>query len=127
MNQDFVAWVGQGAIADRSKEHLGASDRGIVMMRQRFFDDLDAVAAGGDPKATIRDPGMNAAIALPIVGRDRYINGYAREELAPPGGARQPATPRSYVYQAGQPEAVRRAYEEAMGFKTEDHGLAIGR
>ena len=26
MNQDFVAWVGQGAIADRTQEHLGESD-----------------------------------------------------------------------------------------------------
>lgn len=31
MNQDFVGWVGQGPIADRTKEHLGASDKGIVM------------------------------------------------------------------------------------------------
>ena len=29
MNQDFVAWVGQGTIADRTKEHLGASDKGF--------------------------------------------------------------------------------------------------
>ena len=37
MNQDFVGWVGQGAITDRKREHLGRSDRGIIMMRQRFF------------------------------------------------------------------------------------------
>lgn len=36
MNQDFVGWVGQGPIADRTKEHLGASDKGIVMVRNRF-------------------------------------------------------------------------------------------
>ena len=28
MNQDFVTWVGQGRIADRSREHLNPSDRG---------------------------------------------------------------------------------------------------
>ena len=28
MNQDFIAWVGQGAIADRTREHLGNSDGG---------------------------------------------------------------------------------------------------
>jgi len=32
MNQDFVAWLGQGAIADRTKEHLGTSDRGVIMI-----------------------------------------------------------------------------------------------
>ena len=28
MNQDFIAWAGQGVIADRTKEHVGLSDRG---------------------------------------------------------------------------------------------------
>lgn len=50
MNQDFVAWVGQGRIADRSLENLSASDRGITMIRKKFFEELDAVAAGADPK-----------------------------------------------------------------------------
>ncbi len=46
INQDIVAWVGQGAIADRTKENLGSSDRGIAMMRQRFFEELEAIEAG---------------------------------------------------------------------------------
>jgi 5,5'-dehydrodivanillate O-demethylase oxygenase subunit len=33
MNQDFVGWIGQGTITDRRREHLGRSDRGIIMMR----------------------------------------------------------------------------------------------
>ena len=37
MNQDFVAWVGQGALADRTQEHLGESDRGVIMMRKRCW------------------------------------------------------------------------------------------
>ena len=44
MNQDFVTWVGQGRIADRSQEYLAPSDRGIVMIRRRFLRDLEAVA-----------------------------------------------------------------------------------
>src|SRR6266704_2862391 len=51
INQDIIAWVGQGTIADRTKETLGASDLGIAMMRKRFFDELDAVAKGAEPKA----------------------------------------------------------------------------
>ena len=56
MNQDFVTWVGQGRIADRSQEYLAPSDRGIVMIRRRFLDDIKAIAEGKDPKAIIRDP-----------------------------------------------------------------------
>ena len=51
MNQDFVAWIGQGTIADRTQEHLGTSDRGVLMLRKRFLNDLEAVAKGEDPKA----------------------------------------------------------------------------
>ena len=40
INQDIVAWVGQGTIADRSRETLGASDSGITMLRRRFFAEL---------------------------------------------------------------------------------------
>ena len=54
INQDIIAWVGQGTIADRSKENLGASDLGIAMMRKRLFEELDAVARGAEPKATMR-------------------------------------------------------------------------
>jgi 5,5'-dehydrodivanillate O-demethylase len=63
MNQDFVAWVGQGRIADRGREYLGPSDQGIVMIRRRFPRDLEAVARGEDPKAVIR------SIRLPVADR----------------------------------------------------------
>ena len=56
INQDIVAWVGQGTIADRTKENLRSSDVGITMMRQRFFAEIEAVAAGRDPMGVIRDP-----------------------------------------------------------------------
>src|SRR5262249_38039678 len=55
INQDIIAWVGQGTIADRSKESLGASDLGIVMIRRRLFEELDAVARGAEPKAVVRN------------------------------------------------------------------------
>ena len=54
INQDIIAWVGQGTIADRTKENLGASDLGIAMMRKRLFEELDAVARGDEPKGTVR-------------------------------------------------------------------------
>jgi LigXa C-terminal domain like len=45
----------QGVIANRSREHLGASDGGIVLMRQMMREALAAVAEGKDPLGVIRD------------------------------------------------------------------------
>jgi 5,5'-dehydrodivanillate O-demethylase len=113
MNQDFIAWVGQGAIADRTKEHLGQSDRGIVMLRKRFLEELDRVARGEDPKATIRDPKINECVSLPIAHRSVFVDGLSLDELLKhPVFSTQLA---GYVFQAGQPEEIRKQYEEAMG------------
>ncbi len=114
MNQDFVAWVGQGTIADRTQEHLGSSDRGVILLRRRFLDDLEAIARGEDPKAIIRDPAINACVPLPIAERKYLIESRPRAELLKhPVLGKQYAG--DYPFQAGQPEEVRRAYAEAMG------------
>jgi 5,5'-dehydrodivanillate O-demethylase len=116
MNQDFIAWVGQGSNADRTQEHLGASDRGIIMLRKRFLSDLEAIARGEDPKATIRDPEVNRCVALPVAERKLLIEGLPRAELAKhPVLGRQ--LTEGYPFQIGQPEEVRRAYEDAMGVR----------
>lgn len=116
MNQDFVSWVGQGAITDRRREHLGRSDRGIVMMRQRFFQDLEVLAAGGEPKAVIRDSEVNRCVTLPIIGRALLTEGATREEVerGSPRGSEVPR--RNFPFLVGQPEDVRKAYDDAMGF-----------
>jgi 5,5'-dehydrodivanillate O-demethylase len=113
MNQDFVAWVGQGTIADRTKEHLGQSDRGVLMLRRRFLEELDRLSQGHDPKGLIRDPQLNECVSLPIAHRSLFVDGLTLEELLhhPIFGAQL----KGYVFQAGQPEELRRAYEDAMG------------
>jgi 5,5'-dehydrodivanillate O-demethylase oxygenase subunit len=78
MNQDFVAWVGQGALSDRTQEHLGESDRGVLMMRKRMLEQAELVTRGGEPKAVIRDPAENACVRLPIIGREYFVGGYSR-------------------------------------------------
>ena len=105
MNQDFIAWAGQGAIADRTKEHLGRSDRGIVMMRKRFLDDIEAMRDGNDPKAVFRDPERNRNVKLPVVGRELLQTGLTLEQIAANPARASVVTPRSYVFQFGQPEA----------------------
>jgi 5,5'-dehydrodivanillate O-demethylase len=124
MNQDFAAWVGQGAIADRTQEHLARSDRGITMIRNRFFEDIETIAKGGDTKAVIRDPKLNDSVQLPIVGKKQFIEGFTREQLLS-SSVFDNVTPTRFVFQQGQPEAVKRAYEDAMGLKMdEDHALS---
>jgi len=113
MNQDFIAWIGQGTITDRAREHLGTSDAGIIMMRQRFLKDIEAIARGENPKATIRDPEVNRCISLPIADRKRLIEGMTLDEMwRHPMASGQLA---DYLFQAGQPREVRKAYAEAMG------------
>jgi len=94
MNQDFVAWVGQGAIADRTKEHLGESDRGVILLRKRMLEEAAVVARGGDPKAVIRDPSKNVSLPLPRVRTGRGAR------VAPPG------KPRPMLFHAGQPREI---------------------
>ena len=119
MNQDFAAWVGQGAIADRAQEHLARSDRGVVMIRNRFFEDLETIAKGGDPKAIVRDEKINNSLPLPIVGKKQFVEGFTREQLMS-ASVFDNVSPTRFVFQQGQPTAVKRAYEEAMGLKMDD-------
>ena len=119
MNQDFVAWTGQGAVADRGREHLGRSDRGVAMMRRRFLADLELIASGGgDPKAVIRDPRVNACVALPVAGREAFTRGLAREqwESLRRDGVLGGAAQGEFAWLAGQPQEVRKAWRDAMGW-----------
>ncbi len=119
MNQDFVAWMGQGRIADRTKEHLGQSDRGILLMRKRFMEDLKRIERGEDPSGLIRDPQRNACIDLPIIGKEGFREGLTEKQLEEKFRRIGRVFPPEYTFQAGQPEEVRRQYEEAMGRKAQ--------
>ena len=61
-SQDPAAWITQGAIADRTGEHLGRSDKGIIMFRQMLEDNMRIVEDGGDPMEVYRDPAENVYI-----------------------------------------------------------------
>jgi 5,5'-dehydrodivanillate O-demethylase len=94
MNQDFVAWMGQGPIADRTREHLGESDRGVILFRKRMLEEAAVAARGGDPKAVIRDPAKNHRLPLPRIREGR-------------GAPARPADgPRPMVFHAGQPREI---------------------
>jgi len=89
------------------------------MMRQRFFHDLETLEAGGEPKAIIRDPEANRCVTLPIIGRRQLVEGVTRAELEAAKGFAGGDIPRqAFPYLYGQPDAVRSAYYDAMGFTT---------
>ena len=44
--QDYIAQVGQGSIADRTQEHLGRSDLGVILFRRIWERELRALAEG---------------------------------------------------------------------------------
>lgn len=115
MNQDFLAWVGQGRIADRTQEHLGASDRGIVAIRRRFFEELEKIAAGGEAKGTIRDPARNVRVELPIMDKALVLASMTKEEIMANPVMKVLYT--TYIFQAGQPDSVRKDMSQAMGFE----------
>jgi LigXa C-terminal domain like len=52
--EDLVLQESQGEIPDRRLEHLGSSDRGVVMMRRIWHKAIEDVANGKDPKGVNR-------------------------------------------------------------------------
>ncbi len=57
--QDLAAWITQGAIANRERENLGRSDKGIILFRQMLEENIRLVEDGADPMNTFRDPAEN--------------------------------------------------------------------
>ncbi|MFM9969296.1 MAG: Rieske 2Fe-2S domain-containing protein [Burkholderiales bacterium] len=50
MVQDNVALGGQGRLVDRSKDHLGQSDKALIFLRRMWSRELQALAEGREPK-----------------------------------------------------------------------------
>jgi 5,5'-dehydrodivanillate O-demethylase len=65
--QDSMAWETQGPIADRSREHLGATDRGVIMYRKLLKEQIEIVGKGGDPMGVVRDPAKNTLIEFDVI------------------------------------------------------------
>jgi 5,5'-dehydrodivanillate O-demethylase oxygenase subunit len=59
IRQDEAAWIGQGAISDRTMEHLTTSDKGVALYHNLLLENVDKVERGEDPMAVVRDPAKN--------------------------------------------------------------------
>jgi hypothetical protein len=58
--QDIALQVGMGPVVDRSKEHLGTTDRAVIVLRRLLLEAVDTVEAGGSPRGT--DPATFRAL-----------------------------------------------------------------
>jgi 5,5'-dehydrodivanillate O-demethylase len=67
--QDMLAWVAQGPVSPRQKEHLGVSDTGVIMYHKLLEDQMKKVENGEDPMGVIRDPAKNEPMI--VIPRER--------------------------------------------------------
>jgi 5,5'-dehydrodivanillate O-demethylase len=65
--QDAMAWETQGMRADRTQEHLGTGDEGIIELRKLLREQIERVRQGLDPIGMIRDPERNRLIDLNVI------------------------------------------------------------
>lgn len=115
-NQDFAAWIGQGVIADRTREQLGRSDKGITLLRRRFLEAIETVADGGDPPGIVRDQERHT-IELPLLNKSIYTEGVPRRTFEAKLAARRKSRLYGiggyFAVQAGRPAELTEAYERA--------------
>ncbi len=102
--QDIVMWATQGAIADRSEETLGRSDKGLILYRQLLMDNIDKVERGEEPMNVFRTAEESGYIKLPTEesegGRRRW-QGANGSQLVSSAGAAGGATKFSPVLSRG--------------------------
>jgi 5,5'-dehydrodivanillate O-demethylase len=71
---DIMTWVSQGPIADRTREMLVDTDRGIALLRRLYLEQIERVQAGEDPLGVLRSPEANRIVELPQE-REKYGRG----------------------------------------------------
>ena len=122
LGQDVMSWTGQGAIADRTKEHLGRSDRGVQMFRRRLEADLAAIERGDDPSGLVRDPARNQCIRFPNEMRRNFLSAPSpeliRRKLAVFKSVMPGSRPEDHFFLLeGQPDHIREEWEWCLGLR----------
>jgi hypothetical protein len=69
--QDFALQEGMGPILDRSREHVGSTDRAIILLRQILLDQLKRMEAGEPLKAIDPASYRNIRAVDTLVPKDR--------------------------------------------------------
>jgi phthalate 4,5-dioxygenase len=84
-DHDRLATESMGPIFDRSQEHLGATDRGVTLLRRMLLRAIDDVEAGRDPLAVQRapqpDPYDGLVVIEQFVPKSRDVRGFWNAEV----------------------------------------------
>jgi 5,5'-dehydrodivanillate O-demethylase oxygenase subunit len=65
--QDSAAQVSQGAIVDRTLEHLGHSDRGVIQVRKLWMSAIEKCLKGAEPPNLIHDAAKNRLVHVDVI------------------------------------------------------------
>jgi len=108
--QDMMAWITQGAIADRTNEHLGGSDEGVAFYRKILAREIKKVERGQDPIAVFRDAAQNQRIDLPNERKKHHNSDGFGSWIMRTHAAYSPIAPDLIgIFEGKKPEAVRLA------------------
>jgi 5,5'-dehydrodivanillate O-demethylase len=77
--QDAMAWETQGAPTDRTQEHLGVGDEGIILLRKLLREQIERVRNGKDPVGVVRDPQQNRLIEFEVINERIGLFGNQRK------------------------------------------------
>ena len=77
--QDAMAWETQGAPTDRTQEHLGVGDEGVILLRKLLREQIEIVKRGGDPLGVVRDPSKNRLIEFDVINERIGLFGQQRK------------------------------------------------
>ncbi len=65
--QDAMAWETQGPVMDRSREHLGTGDKGIVIFRKMLREQIEQVRRGAAPLGCVPKEKERPLIELDVI------------------------------------------------------------
>jgi 5,5'-dehydrodivanillate O-demethylase len=80
--QDAMAWETQGGVTDRTQEHLGVGDEGIIILRKLLQEQISIVRNGGEPLGVLRDPDRNRIIEFDVINERIGLYGSAQQKVA---------------------------------------------
>ena len=81
--QDSMAWETQGKVTDRTQEHLGSGDEGVIALRKLLREQIERVQQGSDPLGIIRDPAKNKIIELGVINERIGLFSHTNNEPEP--------------------------------------------
>jgi phthalate 4,5-dioxygenase len=68
LNHDACATETMGPVYDRTREHLGVSDKAVIGVRKRILDAVRAFQRGEEPPHLIKDPAENCTSHIDTIG-----------------------------------------------------------